>query len=118
MTLTARLSTCSFRGDFEAARALCESVDRFVTEEIEHWLIKLMETGDTDLTRLFRQYDVETARVHRELTRTLDQLRTGNARAPELSPRIVDLMREAWTVSSLDFDATHIRSGYLLTTSG
>ncbi|GLK68819.1 DUF6492 family protein [Hansschlegelia plantiphila] len=39
MTLTARLSTCSFRGDFEACRALCDSVDRFVAEEIEHWLI-------------------------------------------------------------------------------
>ncbi|GLK81893.1 DUF6492 family protein [Methylopila turkensis] len=37
--LSARLSTCSFRGDVEACRALCESVDRFVPEAIEHWLI-------------------------------------------------------------------------------
>lgn len=38
-TLTALLATCSFRGDFEVCKALCESVDRFVPPEIEHWLI-------------------------------------------------------------------------------
>lgn len=36
---TALLSTCSFRGDLELCRELCESVDRFVPPEIEHWLI-------------------------------------------------------------------------------
>jgi type VI secretion system protein VasG len=99
----------------EGAAGLCLSRSNYYVE-IEHWLIKLLETSDTDLARILRQYDVETARVHRELTRTLDQLKTGNARAPELSPRIVDLMREAWTVSSLDFDSSRIRSGFLLTT--
>lgn len=45
--LTVRLSTCSFRGDFESCRALCESVDRFVPQEIEHWLI--VPAADLDL---------------------------------------------------------------------
>jgi hypothetical protein len=31
--------TCSFRGDFEICRVLCESVNRFVPNTIEHWLI-------------------------------------------------------------------------------
>ncbi|WP_020179867.1 DUF6492 family protein [Methylopila sp. M107] len=37
--LTALLSTCSFRGDFDACKVLCESVDRFVSPEIMHQLI-------------------------------------------------------------------------------
>jgi hypothetical protein len=31
--------TCSFRGDFEICRMLCDSVNRFVPNTIEHWLI-------------------------------------------------------------------------------
>jgi hypothetical protein len=47
--LTALLSTCSFRGDFEACRMLCDSVDRFVPPQIEHWLI--VPARDVDLFR-------------------------------------------------------------------
>lgn len=36
---TATLITCSFRGDFEICRTLCDSVTRFVPDTIEHWLI-------------------------------------------------------------------------------
>src|SRR5262249_56752820 len=82
--------------------------------EVEHLLLKLLETTDTDLTRIFRHYEVNPARVNRELTRALDQLKTGNARAPELSPKVIDLMREAWTLTSLEYNASRIRSGYLL----
>ncbi|MDR3494997.1 MAG: DUF6492 family protein [Ancalomicrobiaceae bacterium] len=35
---TAAILTCSFRGDFDHCRLLCESVDRFVAEPIEHRL--------------------------------------------------------------------------------
>jgi hypothetical protein len=34
--LTTSLVTCSFRGDFDVCRLLCESIDRFVPESIEH----------------------------------------------------------------------------------
>jgi len=38
-TFTATLMTCSYRGDFEICRVLCDSVNRFVPDTIEHWLI-------------------------------------------------------------------------------
>jgi type VI secretion system protein VasG len=82
--------------------------------EIEHWLVKLLETPNTDFARILRQYDVDTARLNRELTHVLDRLKTGNARAPELSLRIMALMQEAWTLTSLEYHASRIRSGYLL----
>src|SRR5439155_13722410 len=70
--------------------------------------------ADADLARVFRHYDVNPTRVSRELTKTLDQLRTGNARAPELSLEVFDLMRAAWELTSLEFNSFRIRSGYLL----
>lgn len=41
------LLTCSFRGDLEACRILCESIDRFVPREMRHTLI--VPTRDLDL---------------------------------------------------------------------
>jgi hypothetical protein len=35
---TASIITCSFRGDFETCRLLCESIDRFVPDTIHHRL--------------------------------------------------------------------------------
>jgi type VI secretion system protein VasG len=58
---------------------------------------------------------VDSNRVTRELTRKLDGLKTGSGDKPTLSPRVGDLMREAWTLASLEYGAGRIRSGYLLT---
>src|SRR5262245_62351946 len=93
---------------------MCQSRTNY-NVEIEHWLLKLLENANTDLTRICKQYDVNPGVVGRELTRTLDQLKTGNARLPELSLELMDLMREAWVLSSLEFKGQRIRSGYLLT---
>jgi type VI secretion system protein VasG len=102
------------RRALEGAAGLCLSRSNY-NVEIEHWLIKLLEPANTDVTRILRQYDVDANRVNRELTRTLDKLKTGNARAPELSIDILDLMREAWVLGSLEFGSSRIRSGFLLT---
>jgi type VI secretion system protein VasG len=104
-------ATC--RRALEAAAGMCLSRTNY-NVEIEHWLLKLLEPSNTDLTRLFRHYQVDPSRVSRELTRSLDSLKTGNARPPSLSQEIVDLMNEAWSLTSLDYGAWRIRSGYLL----
>ena len=97
----------------EGAAGLCLSRTNY-NVEIEHWLMKLLEPTDTDLSRILKHYDVDVSRLNRELTKSLDQLKTGNARAPELSVDILDLMREAWSLTSLEFNSSRIRSGYLL----
>ena len=90
-SLAAKLNA-SCRRALEGAAGLCLSRTNY-NVEIEHWLLKLLEPANTDLTRIMRHYDVDPSRVNRELTKSLDQLRTGNARAPELSPELLDLMR-------------------------
>lgn len=104
-------ATC--RRALEGAAGLCLSRTNY-NVEIEHWLLKLLEPSDTDLPRILRQYDIDQSRVTRELTRSLDGLRTGNARPPELSLDILDWMREAWVLSSIEYQSSRIRSGYLL----
>jgi type VI secretion system protein VasG len=103
--------TC--RGALEAAAGLCLTRTHYDVD-IEHLFLKLSEVSDTDLQRLLRHYEIDQARLTRDLTRALDRFKTGNARTPALSPRIPRLITEAWTIASIDFDATRIRSGHLL----
>jgi type VI secretion system protein VasG len=97
----------------EGGLALCMSRTNY-NVEIEHWLFKLIETANTDLAKIMRHYDAGINQVNRELTKALDQLKTGNARPPAFSQEIVDAMREAWTLTSLEYNSYRIRSGYLI----
>ncbi|HUL07781.1 MAG TPA: type VI secretion system ATPase TssH [Candidatus Acidoferrum sp.] len=101
------------RRSLEAAAGLTLSRSNF-NVEIEHWLLKLLEASDSDLIAILRHYEVEPARLAADLTRVLDRLKTGNTRAPALSPHVVQLAREAWMLASLDYGASRVRSGHLL----
>ena len=67
------------RNALQSAAGLCLSRTNY-NVEIEHWLLKLIEAPDSDLPRILRHYEVDVSRLTGELTRTLDGLRTGNAR--------------------------------------
>jgi type VI secretion system protein VasG len=82
--------------------------------ELEHWLLKLLDVPNSDITAVLRRFEIDSGRVATELTRVIDKLKTGNTRAPSLSPGVVALAREAWLVASLDGGAARIRSGHLL----
>jgi len=97
----------------QAAAGLCLSRTNY-SVEIEHWLFKLTEVNDTDLSRIFRHFEIDSSRLQRDLTRALDRLKTGNARTPSLSPSIDQLVRSAWVYATLQYKAPLVRSGHLL----
>jgi len=101
------------RRQLEAAAGLTLSRSHY-NVEIEHVLLKLIETSGSDVASILHKVGVDAGKVASELTRALDKLRTGNARAPSLSPDIVTWLREAWILASLESGATRIRSGHLL----
>jgi type VI secretion system protein VasG len=111
-SLIAKLNDTSRRA-LESAAGLCLSRSNY-NVEIEHWLLKILELTDSDLARLLRYYEIEQARLTRELTRSIDRLKTGNTRPPALSVKIVDLVREAWVLASIEFGAPAVRTGHLL----
>ncbi len=101
------------RRSLEAAAGLCLSRTNY-NVEIEHWLVKLLETPNTDLAAILRHYGIDGGRWTRSLTAYIDRFKTGNARPPGLSPQVVELMRQAWMVASVEYGAPRIRSGHLL----
>ncbi|GGG20747.1 protease associated ATPase ClpB [Caldovatus sediminis] len=111
-SLVARLNPLC-RRQLEAAAGLTLSRSHY-NVELEHLLLKLVEAPGTDVAAILRRQGADAGRVAAELTRALDRMRTGNARAPSLSPDIVALIKEAWLIASLEGGAGRIRSGHLL----
>ena len=101
------------RNALEAAAGLCLTRTHYDVD-IEHLFIKLLEAPDSDLHRILKQNGVDQSRLLRDLTRTLERLKTGNARTPTLSPRIPRLIDEAWSLASIEYGANRVRSGHLL----
>ncbi|MGD0618416.1 MAG: type VI secretion system ATPase TssH [Bryobacteraceae bacterium] len=98
------------RKALEAAAGLCVTRTHYDVE-IEHFLLKLLDDTGSDGSRIYERFGVDTSRLSADLTRSLDRLRTGNARTPSLSPSLVRMFTDAWTTGSIELGATDIRSG-------
>jgi type VI secretion system protein VasG len=101
------------RRALEAAAGLTLSRTHY-NVETEHWLVKLLDAADGDVAAILRHYEVDEARLRVDLNRALDRMKTGNARAPSLAPEIVELVKEAWLLASVEHGLTRLRSGHLL----
>src|SRR4029077_1973422 len=98
------------RGALEAAAGLCLSRTHYDVE-VEHFLMKLLDASGRDAVKIFHQFSVDTSRLQKELERSLDKLKSGNARTPAISPSVLKMLTEAWTSGSLDYGASQIRTG-------
>ena len=99
------------RSVLEAAAGLCLSRTHYDIE-IEHYLMKLLDVADSDFSQITKHFGVDKSRLTAELTRSLDKLKSGNARTPALSPTLLKMLTEAWTIGSIDFNAGQIRTGF------
>ncbi len=101
------------RSALEAAAGLCVSRTHYDIE-VEHFLLKAIDSSDNDVAFILRQYGVDRSRLTTELQRSLDRLKTGNARSPAFSPQLVKMLTEAWTIATIEYDAGQIRTGFAL----
>jgi type VI secretion system protein VasG len=103
----------STRSALEAAAGLCLSRTHYDIE-VEHYLMKLLDSSSNDATSIFKHFEVDVSRFSGELARALDRLKSGNARTPTLSPTLIKMMTEAWTLGSIDYGAGQIRTGFTI----
>lgn len=96
----------------EGAASLCQT--RAHAEILpEHWLLKLLEQGEGDLTVLARRYEWDMDAIWQDLLGWLDKQPRSVRHRPQLSDAIQTLMQEAWLIASLNGEE-HIRSQHLL----
>jgi len=101
------------RNALEAAAGLCLARTHYDVE-IEHFMMKALDASDGDLAFILKHHGVNRSRLASDLTRSLDKLKSGNARTPALSPTLTKMLSEAWLIGSVDYGAAQIRTGHAM----
>ena len=96
----------------EGAASLCQT--RAHAEILpEHWLLKLLEQGEGDLTVLARRYEWDMDSMWQALLGWLDRLPRSIRSRPQLANSLNALLKQAWLIASLQGEEK-IRSLHLL----
>ena len=101
------------RAALEGAAGLCLSRTHYDIE-IEHFLTKLLDSTSGDFAAIIKHFEIDKSRLTAELARSLDKLKSGNARTPAISPTVLKMLTTAWTIGSIDFNAGQVRTGFTI----
>src|ERR1035437_899176 len=99
------------RAALEAAAGLCLSRTHYDIE-VEHFLTKLLDSSSGDFAAIVKHFEIDKSRLAAELARSMDKLKSGNARTPAISPTVLKMLTTAWTIGSIDYNAGQVRTGF------
>ncbi len=101
------------RQALERAVGLCYQRSHH-TVEVEHFLKALLAEDDSDIAAVFDHFDLDQSQVGAQLDTALESFKTGNGATPSLSPRLVDLLRQCWLDTSIEFGEPVMRGATFL----
>ena len=110
--LFGKLNSVGYKA-IEAATVFCKLRGNPYVE-LAHWFHQLLQLQDSDLHRIIRQFNVEPARLARDLTEALDRLPRGSTSITDLSSHVEEAVERGWVYGSLMFGESQVRTGYLL----
>ena len=82
--------------------------------ELVHWFHQVLQLQDSDLHHIISEFDLEPARVAKEMTEALDQLPRGSTSISDLSSHIEDAVERGWVYGTLMFGESQVRTGHLV----
>ena len=97
----------------EGAAGLCLSRTNYDVE-VEHYLTKLLDSASGDFAAIIKHFEIDKSRLTADLARSIDKLKSGNARTPAISPSVLKMLTTAWTIGSIDFNAGQVRTGFTI----
>ncbi|WP_404369188.1 type VI secretion system ATPase TssH [Marinobacter sp.] len=103
----------SGRQALERAVGLCHQRSHH-TVEVEHFLKAMMAEQDADLAAVLAHFDLDGSRLEAQLDTAIESFRTGSGATPSLSPRLVDLLRQCWLDTSIEFGEPLMRGATFL----
>ncbi|WP_269510579.1 type VI secretion system ATPase TssH [Burkholderia sp. IMCC1007] len=101
------------RHALEEAGSLCIG-QRGAEVTVSHLLFKLLDAPQCDVRIVLRDTDVDPDAARQALSTAFPEGDGGHARYPSFSPLLVELLQEAWLLSSVELGQSQIRSGALL----
>src|SRR5690554_1530291 len=84
------------------------------TVEPEHLLKSMIRNDDSDLKGVLRYFNLDITRLDAQLDSGLETFRTGSGATPSLAPRLVDLFRQCWLDTSIEFNEPTMRGATML----
>ncbi len=82
--------------------------------ELVHWLHQLLQESDSDLLRIFRHFEIDSAKLAADVLHNLDKLPRGATSISDFSDQIETAIERGWVYATLMFNESQIRSGYWL----
>jgi type VI secretion system protein VasG len=97
----------------ENSAGLCVSRGHYEVTA-EHLLLGFLEDPAADFQKVLKHYGQSPARMLAAVQHTLDRLRGGNSGRPVFSDNLVEWIRDAWLIASVEHQDARVRSGHLL----
>jgi len=77
-------------------------------------LLKIIEQDDGDAAQILQNFGQDRQRLVGRIERTLQAMKKGNAGRPVFAESLFQWIEDAWTIASLLYGVTALRSGHLL----
>jgi type VI secretion system protein VasG len=82
--------------------------------ELVHWFHQILQLPDSDLHRIIKDFQLEPARLAKEMTEALDRLPRGATSISDLSSHLEEAVERGWVFGSLMFGDAQVRTGHLV----
>src|SRR5690349_19945721 len=82
--------------------------------ELVHWIQQILQTPDSDMHRIVRHFEVDSARLAKDVTEALDRLPRGATSISDLSTHVGSAVGRGWVYSTLMFGYSRVRIGHLM----
>ncbi|MEK1942165.1 MAG: AAA family ATPase, partial [Pseudomonas sp.] len=112
VALFGKLNSLAYKA-IEAATVFCKLRGNPYVE-MAHWFHQILQLQDSDLHQLVRQFNLDPARLARDLTEALDRLPRGSTSITDLSSNVEETVERAWVYGSLMFGESQVRTGYIV----
>jgi type VI secretion system protein VasG len=111
VALFGKLDELAYRA-LESATVFCKMRGNPYVE-LAHWVHQLLNQPDSDLHRIVRHYELDSAKLSRDLLESLDRLPRGATSVSDFSVQVEEAIERGWLFASLKYDSTRVRVGHL-----
>ncbi len=111
--LFSRLNPTAYKA-MESATVLCKTRGNPYVELV-HLVNQIIMSENTDFHKIIEFFQLDTAKLSKDLIKSLDELPRGASSITDFSSSIEITVKEAWMTASLVFGKERIRTGHILT---
>src|SRR5688572_25802382 len=94
VALFGKLNSLGYKA-IESATVLCKLRGNPYVE-LEHWIQQIINGQDSDLHRILKHFEIDSARLAKDITDALDRLPRGATSISDLSSHVADAVERGW----------------------